>query len=350
MKNNAKHWGRLKKQVNDRCVSCPPFLGFVCLCLLNSFATAQSNTSVTKASVTTKTALQSVALASSKSSSSQANLQPASVLKLGVRDKYLLLVSLSEGLLHVFEKLDSGLKKLKTMPVSIGKKGFGKKTEGDKKTPVGVYRITSHLTDAQLDDFYGRAAYPMNYPNVWDRLNRRTGSGIWLHAMPEGTSSRPARDSDGCVVLNNENIEAIASYLDVGYTKVVLTEKAQWQPASETQSLSASLQKAINRWRLAWESKDSTRYLSFYSEDFSDLKKNKAQWSSYKKRINDRKKYIKVALSDLALFSYPGEKGLFLAEFYQDYDSSNFKSKGWKRQLWRRKSNSGWEIIFEAGG
>lgn len=278
------------------------------------------------------------------------NLQPASVLKLGVRDKHLLLVSLSEGLLHVFEKLDSGLKKLKTMPVSIGKQGFGKQKEGDKKTPIGVYRITSHLTDAQLDDFYGRAAYPMNYPNVWDQLNHRTGSGIWLHAMPEGTQSRPARDSDGCVVLNNDNIEAIAPFLDVGYTKVVLTEKAKWQSPTEAQSLSVSLEKAITQWRLDWESKKSDKYLSYYSDDFSDMKKNKKQWSEYKKRINGRKRYIDVAISDLSLFSYPGENNVFLAEFYQTYKSSNYNSAGWKRMLWRQKANDSWEIIFEAGG
>ncbi|MGA0933716.1 MAG: DUF924 family protein [Pseudohongiellaceae bacterium] len=61
------------------------------------------------------------------------------------------------------------------IPVSIGKNGFGKEVEGDRRTPVDVYRPTLFREDEQLIDFYGLGAYPLNYPNVYDRQRHRPG-------------------------------------------------------------------------------------------------------------------------------------------------------------------------------
>ena len=114
------------------------------------------------------------------------DLQPASIWDLPVADRYVLVAELEKGILRVFEKFSgTRLEQVKSYPITIGKQGFGKTEEGDERTPVGVYRITSQLNDAQLDDFYGDTAYPLNYPNVWDRLNQFTGSGIWLHGVED---------------------------------------------------------------------------------------------------------------------------------------------------------------------
>jgi hypothetical protein len=71
--------------------------------------------------------------------------------------------------------------------MSIGKGGIDKQIEGDNKTPLGVYRITSYLSDESLPELYGAGAYPINYPNSWDRLQGKTGHGIWLHGVPRAT-------------------------------------------------------------------------------------------------------------------------------------------------------------------
>lgn len=279
-----------------------------------------------------------------------ANLQPGSVLDLPAKDKYLLVAEMETGRLYAFEK-GSGmhLKKVAEYPISIGKQGYDKRVEGDAKTPIGVYRVTSYLTDAQLDDFYGRAAFPLNYPNSWDRLNGYTGSGIWLHGEPTDKKSRPLRDSDGCIVLSNEDIFKVQKYLDVGYTKVVSVPKVEWKSSQDVALRRSEITSAIDDWRKDWASKSHQRYLSNYSKEFSDSEKDYTQWDKYKKRVNGAKRFIRVKLSDLGLYAYPGQDNLVMAEFYQDYRSSNFRSKGWKRQLWK-KENGEWKIVFEKGG
>jgi len=42
-----------------------------------------------------------------------------------------------------------------------------------------------------LSDFYGAGAYPVNFPNIWDRRKQRSGHGIWLHGLPKGIASEP---------------------------------------------------------------------------------------------------------------------------------------------------------------
>lgn len=276
--------------------------------------------------------------------------QPAAIWDLPAKDKYLLLAELDSGILYAFEKKPGMvLEQVAKYPISIGKQGYGKRVEGDAKTPLGVYRITSKLTDKQLDDFYGRAAFPLNYPNAWDNLNGYTGSGIWLHGEATDNKTRPLRDSDGCIVLSNNDIVGIQKYLDVGYTKVVTVPTINWQDAKLISRSRQDLTAAIDRWRQAWQSKNHKRYISFYSSTFSDTKKNYRQWDKYKKRVNGAKRYIKLSFSDIGLYAYPGEDGLVMADFYQSYRSNNFNSKGWKRQLWKQERGE-WKIIYERGG
>lgn len=279
--------------------------------------------------------------------------QPAALIQVAPNYRYTLISELEEGKLHIFEKqLDNSFQLIKTMEVSIGKSGYGKQVEGDNKTPIGIYRITSHLTEEQLDDFYGNAAYPINYPNAWDRLNERTGYGIWLHAEPIGykEKTRPLLDSNGCVVLSNNDIDILKQYLDVGYTYIVLTPRMEMTTLQNIHFLRGQLKARLEGWRDAWESLNSQNYLDFYSKEFNSLERNWSNWVSYKKRINQNKKFINVVTSDVGIYQYPGEQGLVWIEFYQDYKSSNYQSVGWKRQLWKKEEDDVWRIIYEGGG
>ncbi|MGH1485633.1 MAG: L,D-transpeptidase family protein [Cellvibrionaceae bacterium] len=285
--------------------------------------------------------------------SSFSELQPAALIDVAPRYRYALIAELDEGKMHIFErKIDGSFSKVRTMEVSIGKEGYGKEIEGDNKTPIGVYRITSHLTNAQLDDFYGNAAYPVSYPNAWDRLKKRSGYGIWLHAEPIGFTekTRPLRDSNGCVVLSNNDIDILKQYLDIGYTYIVLTPKMKMTSVEVVSELRETIHQRLNDWALAWESRQPEPYLNFYSKTFNNLEKDWTAWATYKKRVNGSKKFINISTSDIGIYAYPSEENLLWVEYYQSYRSSNYRSNGWKRQLWKLESDGEWRIVYEGGG
>ena len=233
--------------------------------------------------------------------------------------------------------------------VSSGKNGPLKVREGDEKTPVGVYHVTASLPRQKLSDFYGSGAFPINYPNEWDRIQGRNGHGIWLHGTPSDTYSRPPRSSNGCVVLANSDLEALARNLQVGLTPVIISEDVEWLSFDDWASERKAFGSQLEQWRADWESLDTERYLSHYSKRFSAPGQDFQSWSRHKRLVNGGKSWIKVKLSNLSMFRDPGKDELVLVSFDQEYRSSNLSNTVNKRQYWVRE-NERWRIIHEASG
>lgn len=146
-------------------------------------------------------------------------------------EPYLVIVNASLHRLFVYRQQKNGYEELANYYISIGRKGMGKRQEGDLKTPSGIYRILSHLGDEELPELYGVGALTLDYPNVWDQAKGRTGSGIWLHGTPRNTFSRPPMSSRGCVVLNNGQMATLLEQFQLpANTPVLLTEALpDWQ-------------------------------------------------------------------------------------------------------------------------
>ena len=132
-----------------------------------------------------------------------------------------------------------------------------------------MYHVTASLPRNKLSDFYGSGAFPISYPNEWDRRHGRNGHGIWLHGTPSDTYSRAPRASNGCVVLANADLDAISKKLQVGLTPVIISEKVEWLSLDDWNAERNALNTEIERWRSDWESRDTDRYLSHYSKKFS---------------------------------------------------------------------------------
>jgi len=122
-------------------------------------------------------------------------------------------------------------------------------------------------------------------------------------------------------------------------------------PKTSHALLPDSIRLAIDTWRKDWESRHGDAYLSHYHPDFRTKKHDYASWSTYKRRVNSRKKYIRVKLSDLKVLRGPekiqqGEA--MLVAFKQKYESSNYAANS-RKQLYlvRRNADSKWLILYE---
>ena len=274
---------------------------------------------------------------------------PKYVLELPESQKYALVLDSSKSTLFVFENKDSGLHYVADYYISVGKNGTGKVREGDKRTPLGVYHVTSKLTPKELTDFYGVGAFPINYPNEWDQLNGRDGYGIWLHGTPFNTYSRPPRASDGCVVLTNEDMTSLEKFVDPGTTPVIIADSIEWSTPEDNARVRHDLDASLESWRRDWESLSTDDYLRHYSSRFSANGTNLQQWSSRKRSVNAAKTWIKIGISDISIILYPGDASLAVVSFKQDYASSNLVNSMYKRQYWVRESDR-WKILYEGAG
>ena len=239
----------------------------------------------------------------------------------------------------------------RTKPLTAFGEGGGKAwadkiKEGDQRTPIGVYRVTSSLPKQKLSDLYGSGAFPLNYPNEWDKRMGRNGHGIWLHGTPSDTFSRPPLASDGCVMLANRDLDAISKDLQIGLTPVIISNNIEWLSLDDWQSERASLLAKINDWRSDWETRDVARYASHYSPSFTSDEQNYQQWVPQKQKVNAGKSWIKVGINNISMFRNPGKEEYVVVTFEQDYKSNNLSNRIKKRQYWI-KQDGNWKILFE---
>lgn len=281
------------------------------------------------------------------------NRVPSNLLQLTPDQKYAFVVDTSKYTMYVFENDNGTPRYVADYYASIGRNGIDKNREGDKKTPLGVYHVTKNLPRDQLDRtygalsaLYGDGAFPINYPNEWDRRHGRKGHGIWLHGVPYDTYSRPPRASDGCVALTNEDLLAVAKQVQVGVTPVIIAQDVEWVDNAKAKSTRDGLQRSLESWRRDWESRDTEQYLRHYSRKFLSGKRDFDGWAKQKRSINAGKSWIKVRVDDVSMFLYPGNENLAVVTFSQDYASNNITNKMRKRQYWQREDGA-WRIVHE---
>ena len=270
---------------------------------------------------------------------------PAPVLQIAPNQQHVLVVDTSRNRLFVYANDHGKPRYVTDFYVSIGKLGAEKQRSGDQKTPIGVYRVIA--AKDRLPDFYGPGAFPLDYPNEWDRLNRRDGSGIWLHGTPSETYSRPPLATDGCVVLPNEDFQRLSKYIEVSHTPVVIAPGVQFEEPKAWERTRGEFLAALDKWKADWESRDLDRYFSNYATDFRSGSHDFASWKANKRRTGAGKAWIKVGVNNLSLFAYPGQRDLLVATFEQDYRSNNLSKRTLKRQYWTREGKS-WRIVHEA--
>jgi len=266
------------------------------------------------------------------------------------KDKYLIYVDMDSSRLFVFENKKNKYFYLSDHYVSIGKNGYGKRFEGDKKTPFGTYFLQKKI-QRELTDFYGDGAYPLNYPNNFDKLNRYTGSGIWIHGTPKSTYSRPPEASDGCIVLSNKDLIELKNVLNTRGTPVILTNLSiidlGLRDEENLKKDQKQLLSSIKKWKEAWIDKNYEEYINFYSPDARYNNSNYNKWTRLKQKVFKKSKNITITLNNISIYEYPSIKDqLRIVFFNQDYKSNLIFNKTKKKQIWKNK-NGEWRIIYE---
>lgn len=272
---------------------------------------------------------------------------PRYLLQMAPAQKHAIVIDASRFRVYLYENANGKPRLVNDFYTTLGRNGVDKLREGDRKTPIGVYFVTSLIPGKRLPDLYGWGALPISYPNEWDRLAGKTGYGIWLHGVPADSYARAPWASDGCIALANPDIEALAARVAPGATPVVIAERAEWLTPQAWREQGEGFVRQLEAWRADWESRDTERYLAHYALGFRSDGMDLAAWSAHKRRVNAAKEWIKVGLDDLSVLRSPGKQDLMVVTFQQDYRSNSFVQRSRKRQYWVMEDGR-WKIAYEA--
>lgn len=273
-----------------------------------------------------------------------ANTIPNQFIDLPRNTKHAIAVDASRSRLYLFENSPQGMRLVSDHYASIGKLGPGKHVQGDQRTPIGVYYITSHLTDSQLTDLYGIGALPLNYPNEFDKQQGRTGHGIWLHGVPSSNYARSPMSTDGCVALANPELAEIISKVETGSTPVVIAKQLTWQSPQTIAEERKSFQTIIQQWQKAKSSGNIGQLMSFYDTSFSANNQNLQQWRAKLSAEIFSQAAGGVTIKDMSILGWQDGKDLRVVTFGEIDPGQRVGVL--KRQYWV-KQNGHWKIFFE---
>lgn len=131
----------------------------------------------------------------------------------------LLVIEKNSQKLHLY-RYDQQLSLIKVYGCATGENKGPKRVSGDSRTPEGVYFITEVYEDSKITVF-GTRAFHLDYPNAFDRADGREGNGIFIH----GTNKKLIPfSSNGCIVLNDKDLEDLAPYLQIGTVPVIIVD------------------------------------------------------------------------------------------------------------------------------
>ncbi len=224
-----------------------------------------------------------------------------------------------------------------------GKASGDKRVEGDLKTPVGVYKLTEKKKN--LDQFYGPMAFVTSYPNFYDKVRGKTGSGIWIHGLPFNGDRDPF--TRGCIAIENKDISQLENILNYNNSLVLIDSNIKPNQASSTTYINILSQ--LYRWKYAWTYNHLDDYLAFYDSTFKNQSgSNLNNFKSYKKRIFDKNEEKTIDISNIRIIPYPGESAnIFMVTFMQNYISDSHKSNKEKTLFLKLSQNQTISIIAE---
>ncbi|WP_093246737.1 L,D-transpeptidase family protein [Variovorax sp. EL159] len=269
---------------------------------------------------------------------------PSQFLTLSTRSRYAIAVDASRSRLYLFENSDKGLKLAADYYISVGKSGTDKATEGDARTPLGVYYITSSLDPKSLKDFYGAGALPINYPNPYDVRRGKTGGGIWLHGTPPQQFARAPLASDGCVVMANPDLKQLLRKVQIGATPVVTARSLQWISPPQAEKEAQSFTSAITAWKDARASGNEAQLKKFYLPDFQRNNKKTTEGIS---ALHDEVEYAqgkRVQFKDMSYLHWRDGDDTMVATFGEVFEGE--KSGRTRRQYWLRQGSE-WKLFHE---
>ncbi len=269
---------------------------------------------------------------------------PSELLRLSVLNKHAIAVDASRARLYLFENQPGGLKLLADYYISIGKLGLEKNAEGDLRTPLGVYFITSQLDPKTLKELYGIGALPINYPNMLDLKRGKTGKGIWLHGTPPNQFSRPPQDSDGCVVLANPDLDRIIKTVEIRSTPVVISRQLKWVAPESAKTLGNDFERQLQAWAKAKSDGNLNALSTFYAADFGLNGKTLTNWLPELQQEVAGQRGLALEIKNLNLLHWVDTEETMVATFGELVAGQ--RTGVMRRQYWSRKART-WKIFYE---
>lgn len=256
----------------------------------------------------------------------------------GEKKETVILVEKASQRLFLYS-LDDVWRQEMSVACSTGEVNGAKTSSGDKKTPEGVYFFLQSHEKKYLSAVYGDRAFPMDYPNFMDRRQQRKGNSIWMHG-----TNKPIKpmNSNGCIVLDNGDINALSPFVTLNRTPIIVVEKLAYVPAGQSRLIGEQLTDFLRQWNRAVSSGTYQEYLSFYDPEYLPEISWWPAWSITRKRLAEDGKSPVVEWERPILVK---ERDVYVALFEQTVTTGEQRIPVGTRKLFISRNHDRFRII-----
>ena len=226
-----------------------------------------------------------------------------------------------------------------TYPCTTGQADGDKQSEGDLKTPEGVYFIGSKLSSGLDFSEYGGIAYTLNYPNPVDRINGKSGYGIWIHS--KGHEITP-KETKGCIALNLPDLLNIGDEFVSGLPVSVSHSLEISATSPEDEQTARQLADMARAWAKAWSGRSQSMFSFYNPASYSIANEPFAAFRSNKERLFQMFPWLHTIISDVRALPGPG---YWVTWFNQYYRAPNMISEGVRRLYWQKDAKGEFRIV-----
>ncbi len=224
-------------------------------------------------------------------------------------------------------------------PCTTGQADGDKQFEGDLKTPEGIYFIVTKLSSGLDFAEYGGIAYTLNYPNPVDRINGKSGYGIWIHS--KGHEIIP-KETKGCIALNLPDLLNIGDEFVSGLPVAVSHSLEVGAESPEDQQISAALVDKSRAWAAAWSGRSKDMFAFYNPELYSIANESFTGFRANKERLFKLFPWLHTIVSNVQALPGPG---YWVTWFSQYYRAPNMTAEGIRRLYWQKNADGDFRIV-----
>src|SRR5690606_34799704 len=135
----------------------------------------------------------------------------------------------------------------------------------------------------------------------------------------------------------------VTPYISLKRTPMVILDRVEYVKPDVLKSERSKVLAWLEEWRGSWETKDLDSYMTHYDDKFRAMRMGKRQWQNYKRELNEKYNFIKVAIDKPLILKRRDD---MVIRFIQDYQSDGLKDHG-EKTLYVRATDNGLKIVTE---
>ena len=254
--------------------------------------------------------------------------------------EYAIVVEKESQQLFVYS-FDGVFREVHRFKCSTGKTDGPKSVLGDSRTPEGIYYSDREFEKKDLSSIYGSRAFPVDYPNILDRIAGKTGNSIWLHGTDK---PKKPKDTNGCVVLADPDIDILSKYIKFNRTPVIIAEKLNFVPVISMKRTGESIHGFLSGWFDSIKNGTYQEYVKFYDYDYVPDITWWSDWNAERKKYYSEKKSFSVIPKWVSVV---GHKGIYSVLFEQVAKTGDKESFAGIRKIFLSNRDGEFKIIGE---